>query len=225
MTTPRTLIVGDVHGCIHELRDLLAACEYRMGDEVVFVGDLVAKGPDSRGVLALCRELGAHAVMGNHDYALVEYYRARQRGEERALRPGHWALAQILSDAEFEQLCALPLWLPLPKHEAIVVHGGFAPGKPLAAQPPELLMNVRTITPEGVPSFRADAGVLWASCYNGPPFVFFGHHALAGLQRHPWALGLDTGCVYGKQLTACILPGRQVVSVPARRAYVEVAEP
>jgi hypothetical protein len=58
--------------------------------------------------------------------------------------------------------------------------------------------------------------------YRGPQRVFFGHHATAGLQQHPFALGLDTGCVYGRELTACILPDRRLVSVPARRAYAPI---
>lgn len=225
MTSQRAIVIGDVHGCADELRDLLVACAYTPRDSVVFVGDLVAKGPDSRGVLAICRELQAKAVMGNHDFALVSYYRARKRGENWPLRPGHWALAQMFSDAEFEQLDALPLWLELPEHNALIVHGGFVPGVPLEKHDPKLLLNLRTLTPQGTGSTKATGGQLWATNYEGPPFVLFGHHALAGLQKHPWAVGLDTGCVYGKQLTACVLPERSLVSVPARKAYVQVASP
>jgi len=43
----RTIIVGDVHGCVDELRLLLRQCSYAKGDRVVLAGDLVAKGPDS----------------------------------------------------------------------------------------------------------------------------------------------------------------------------------
>ena len=66
-SAPRTLVIGDVHGCLDELRALVAKAGVTADDDVVFVGDLVAKGPDSVGVVAWARERGAAAVLGNHD--------------------------------------------------------------------------------------------------------------------------------------------------------------
>jgi hypothetical protein len=52
----RIIIVGDVHGCINELRALLRKCHYRQGvDRLISVGDLVGKGPDSVAVVRLIR--------------------------------------------------------------------------------------------------------------------------------------------------------------------------
>jgi len=60
----RLVIVGDIHGCLDELEDLLAAVDFRWGaDVLVHVGDLVAKGPKSEGVLRFCHE---HSVQGWH---------------------------------------------------------------------------------------------------------------------------------------------------------------
>ena len=65
-------MVGDIQGCAPELEDLLAAIRFDPGtDELVCVGDLVNRGPDSVGVLRLLDEIGARSVLGNHEvYAL-----------------------------------------------------------------------------------------------------------------------------------------------------------
>jgi hypothetical protein len=218
----RTLVIGDVHGCSAELRDLLDACAYAEGDQIVFVGDIVAKGPDSRGVLQMYRELRARSVRGNHDQAVLRWQdpAVREAAPERA--PHHLRLARELSGEDWEVLQSLPLWLRLPEHNALIVHGGIVPGIPLDRQDPELMMNMRTLRPDGTGSRRPEDGVLWATKWEGPERVIFGHHATAGLQLHPHALGLDSGCVYGHGLTACILPEDRIVTVPSRATYVPI---
>lgn len=96
------------------------------------------------------------------------------------------------------------------------------PGVPLSKQKPEHLLKLRSIRPDGSPSERAHEGVPWASLWEGPPFVIFGHDAVRGLQQHKHALGLDTGCVYGNRLTAYIVEEERLVSVPAKKAYAEI---
>ena len=60
----------------------------------------------------------------------------------------------------------------------------------------------------------------WASKWDGPCHVYFGHDAKRGLQMHgDKATGLDTGCCYGHSLTGVVLPGREILSVDAERVY------
>jgi Calcineurin-like phosphoesterase len=71
---PRLVIVGDVHGCLEELRDLLHECDWdRKKDGLVFVGDLVNKGHFSAGVIRFARESGGLCVRGNHDDSAIRH--------------------------------------------------------------------------------------------------------------------------------------------------------
>jgi len=219
----RTLLVGDVHGCLDELEALLDACEFVAGDDrLVFVGDLVAKGPDSAGVVAIAMKHGARSVMGNHDHAVVALRDPVARAQGRAT---HREVVESLPPDALDWLAALPGTLALPEYEALVVHAGFRPDVPPETQALSALMNTRTLEADGSPAKSPLAGPLWASRWRGPRFVYFGHFAGAGLQRHTHALGLDTGCVYGGRLTACILPEQRLVSVPAARMHQEPGGP
>jgi hypothetical protein len=100
----------------------------------------------------------------------------------------------------------------------VVVHGGLVPGVAIEKQERDHLLNLRSIAADGQPSKRIE-GNPWGALWPGPEQVVYGHDAIRGLQRHPFATGLDTGCVYGRALTALVLPAGELVSVPARRAY------
>jgi hypothetical protein len=214
----RTVVVGDVHGCLDELRALAARCGEPGSTRYVFVGDLVAKGPDSQGVVAWARASKADAVLGNHDLAVVH---VRDPDVDPAPKLQHVAVAESMSDEELAWLGARPLWLALDGDAPgshLVVHGGLVPGVPLDQQERKFLLNLRSITDDGTPTKKIE-GTPWGALWKGPPHVLYGHDAVRGLQRHRFATGLDTGCVYGGALTAMVLPGGELVSVRARRAY------
>jgi hypothetical protein len=222
----RTVIVGDIHGCLDELLTLVERCGAPGDTRYVLVGDVVTKGPDSRGVLAWARETNVDAVLGNHDFAVL---RVRDPEADPAPKPLHVAVAKTLGDADFAWLEARPLWLSLDAdadaddHASrlashVVVHGGLVPGTPIREQERKYLLNLRSITDDGKPTKKIE-GTPWAELWKGPPHVVFGHDAVRGLQRHRWATGLDTGCVYGGSLTALVLPTQELVTIPARRAY------
>lgn len=216
----RTLIVGDIHGCREELEDLLEESGWETGDRLVSVGDLVAKGPDSLGVVRLFEELGGRAVRGNHDQHCLQWWDASRAGEELPkLKPAHQRVADALGDEEWKWLGALPLWLALEEHDALVVHAGLETNLPLKEQDPYNLMNMRSILADGSASRSYEEGTPWAELWPGPRLVVFGHDAVRGLQTREHAIGLDTGCVYGGWLTGVWLPERDLVSVPARATY------
>jgi hypothetical protein len=227
----RTIIVGDVHGCVDELGRLLDLVAPAASDQVLFVGDLIARGPDSLGVLELYRQVNGKSVLGNHEFKLLGAHRARQNGTKRPrISALHYALMHRLGAEDWALLEQLPLWLSVPEHGLRVVHAGVLPEQSLEAQDPWVLTHIRSIDPEGKPSPRHDYQP-WAERYAGEPHLVFGHNSRLGLQLHPSATGLDTGCVYGGRLTALVLGAEQRVpsaaaerrellcSVPAARVY------
>ena len=74
--TPRTIAIGDIHGCSQALKTLLAAVKPRPEDRIVTLGDYVNRGPDSRGVLeqliALEQQCALVALLGNHDQTMLD---------------------------------------------------------------------------------------------------------------------------------------------------------
>ena len=217
---PRVIAIGDVHGCLDELQDLLRQCDYRPGDLVVFLGDLVCKGPDSLSVVQMAREIGAIGVRGNHDFEVVRWHHAIQSGvDPPVVGSEHFHIASCLSQADIEWMYKLPWYISSKELGALFVHAGFVSGIRLAKQNPRLMMNMRSILPDGTVTSKFFNNWPWARLWDGPQTVLFGHDADRGLQQYEHAIGLDTGCVYGGRLTACILPEKRLVSVSARREY------
>lgn len=219
----RTILVGDVHGCLIELEELLGKVGYAQGDHLCFVGDLVARGPSSAGVVALCRKLGATVVRGNHEEKLLRWYKAQKAGlPAEPLGSIHMMAARSLGPDDWAFLEKTPLWFDLPGHDVRIVHAGVVPGIPIDKQSRRAMLTMRALSEVGEPLEKAGP-VPWGSRYLGPTHVVFGHHAQPRPQTHPFATGIDTGCVYGGALTAMVLPGGQPVPPLADRFSVLTA--
>ncbi len=189
-------VVGDVHGCIDELRDLLDVLRPGADDLVVFVGDLVRKGPDSEAVLDLVAGAPNMAsVRGNNEQKFLD-------GEKPADRLG----------GDLDPLASMPAAVSF--GDALVVHGGVDPRRPFDDHSLVDLLETRAVPPE-----NGYDGPFWFELHEGPPRVFFGHTVLSSPVARDWAVGLDTGCVYGGELTAYDYRADEFVSVPARETY------
>ncbi len=235
----RLIIVGDIHGCLDELKRLLEKVKFDpTTTTVISVGDTMVKGPNSVGVIRYIRSFprgSFFVIRGNHeDNALL----ARFKPEGKHGQMEVFSFVKEFTNEEIEWLQELPVSISIPELSLLVVHAGVNPTKvgwPVSRQEFSDLIRIRCVdeTDGSTTKKNPDEGKrkLWATLYQGPPLVVFGHDAKRKLQIHPWARGLDTGCVYGGSLTAMVvedtrdtsgwLERAEIVSVPAARAYCQ----
>ena len=223
----RVVIIGDVHGCTAELTELLSkiAPQRRCEDRVLFLGDVLGKGPDPIGALRLVRQTidrlpGSEMIGGNHEHMLLRgYEKARSEGILlRHARDDALHIAANLTQEEFGWLRARPYVVALPEHGVLAVHAGLRSNLHLGQQEPGDMLWMRSLLPNGIPS-KVAGKTSWAAWWPGPDHVVFGHDARRKLQMHAFATGIDTGVVYGGHLTALELPGRTLMQVAAKKVY------
>ncbi len=229
-------IIGDVHGCYLELMELLEKLGWNVtpdgdatpppGRKAVFIGDMVDRGPRIvpvlKTVMKLHREGHCLCLLGNHDWKLLRALRGNKvqvkHGLENSIGQLQNEGPEFLKELE-EFLQGLPTHYMLDEGRLAVAHGGI----------PENMQGrdsrrVRVFTLYGDVTGRTDSHGMpirgdWASRYQGKAMVVYGHVAVKRACWHNNTLDIDTGCVYGGQLTALKYPEMELLSVKARQVY------
>jgi len=210
-----TCVIGDIHGCHDSLTRLLQKVLHR-ADTLVFLGDYVDRGPQSKEVVATILSLcTTHPrvvpLMGNHDHLFLQYLTGGdsslffQVGGLQTL--ASYGLSPTASREEITRqvpsehvafLRSLPLFWE--DQHALYVHAGLQPGRHLSQQTAQWCLWARE--------------AFLMSTYDFGKPVVFGHTVFAEPHLTADKIGIDTGAVYGGQLTALLLPGREMISVP-----------
>lgn len=233
-------IVGDVHGCYDELTELLGLLGYQPdevsamrhpdGRRLVFVGDLVDRGPKIVAAVTLARRMveagQAFCVPGNHDNKLLRYLLGHHVQIKHGLAESI-AQTEALPEGEradwiaaYERFIGgLGTHLLLDGGQLVVAHAGIRETDQGRDSP-----RIRAFTLYGIPTGEHDENGLpirvnWAADYTGPAAVVYGHTPVAEPVWQNNTLNIDTGCTFGGRLTALRWPERELVSVPARRVY------
>ena len=208
MPIPRTIIIGDVHGCSTELKNLIYKVEYQpKSDRLIFVGDLINKGPDSKGVLDFAMNYNAECVLGNHEVEFLNHLEGIKmdpRMEKVRIQLGE-NISQYTNWIKNQ-----PLYIN--EQDFLVVHAGLMPETKAEDTDSKILTSIRTWDGEGK-DLKSDANPAWYDLYTDKKLVVYGHWALDGLNIRENTIGLDSGCVYGNKLSALILPKREIVQV------------
>jgi protein phosphatase len=239
-------VIGDIHGCRAELELLLAELGYDVSRDgegravgahrddrrVVFVGDLVDRGPDTPGVLRLVMGMvasgDAFCVPGNHENKLLRALRGRNVQVTHGLAE---SLAQLGEQgqefrAEVEQfLDGLISHYVFDGGALVISHAGL-----IERYQGRASGRVREFCLYGQTTGETDEYGLpvrypWAQEYRGKAMVLYGHTPVPTPEWINNTLCLDTGCVFGGRLTALRYPERELVSVPAAEVYYEPSRP
>ncbi len=235
----RRIFVGDIQGCREELERLLERVRYdTAADDLQPVGDLVNRGPDSLGTLRVLKQVNAGGVLGNHDLHALRVARGLRNPGRRD------TLSKLFASEDapllLEWLARRPFVRVWP--DGVCVHAGL---NPAWRDPVATLSELDPYTPCVESDFATRAryctvnGETPETDWPVPPsrfkpwwrffkedgwqgrWIVFGHWARQGLLDRPMLKGLDTGCVWGKCLTAWIPEEDRFVQVPAVRPYAE----
>lgn len=212
----RTVVIGDIHGCLDSLNNLLDLILPK-ADTLIFLGDYVDRGPDSQGVVERLLALQTNhprliTLKGNHDLMFQQYF----EGQESSLffRVGG---KETLASYDISHDASAPLTLIPATHihffrelplffedqHAFYVHAGLEPDRHLTLQRPQWCLWARE-------------KFLNSSFKLGKPIIF-GHTVFPRPYIKNDKIGIDTGAVYGGQLTALILPDMEYISVPGEQ--------
>ena len=240
-------IVGDLHGCFDELRALLGELGYAVergeqatggrwrvnhadGRRLIFLGDLVDRGPASGSCLRLVMDAVAAGTAlclpGNHDDKLGRKLRGRdvklnrwleETLEQLAAEPPEWR------DQVAEFIDSLASHYELNGGHLVVAHAGMKETMQGRASRAVREFALYGETTGETDEFGLPVRHEWAADYRGRAQVVYGHTPVPAAEWLNRTICVDTGCVFGGRLTALRYPENELVSVPAARAYSEPA--
>jgi polynucleotide kinase-phosphatase len=232
-------IIGDIHGCRSELESLLGRLGYDVdgarhsdGRTIVFLGDLVDRGPDIPGVLRLVMKMvasgSALCVPGNHEMKLLR----KLRGKDVQITHG---LAESLAQLEreppefrksvMEFIDDLVSHYVLDDGKLVVAHAGMKESMQGRGSGKVRDFALYGETTGETDEFGLPVRYNWAAEYRGRAMVVYGHTPVPEPEWLNGTINVDTGCVFGGRLTALRYPEKELVSVPAERTWCEPAKP
>ncbi|MCM8539551.1 MAG: metallophosphoesterase [Lentisphaeraceae bacterium] len=220
----RTLLVGDIHGCYRELKELLKKVSYDpLSDRLISLGDLVHKGPKAWKVLKFFYENNLEVVMGNHDWHFLEFLKGNKKTYPEAEKI--LLKCEIDKPALIEWMSTFPFYIE--SDDFIAVHAGFNPDRKKFSNTSNFnMMTARYFDTKNlrmISSTKVDSHKLKPWYHEYPPekidnkITVFGHWAQPLPRVYKNFRCIDTGCCYGGNLSCLVLPEDKIVKVPSQQ--------
>lgn len=206
----QTLIIyGDIHGCYDEFLSLRNQINPQKNDIEVCVGDIITKGKNSIKTLDFIIENNIKSVLGNHEDKIIRYLNHQTSNKKNPIEldKDEQSIVDNLSEKHIDFLQNLPLYLQF--EDITVLHGGIQNSmdlKNLSKRDKQKILRMRYVdeNDEYLTYGQEDENsTFWADIYDGSQgFIIYGHQWFNEPKKSNFALGIDTGCVYGNMLSA-----------------------
>jgi len=227
----RTIIIGDIHGCLEEFEELLNKLQYNKNtDRLILLGDLIDRGPDSVGVVRKAREFDLECVRGNHEVKFLKWYNGNKFYDAHK----HY---NEFSDDDVSYINRMPFYIKI-TDDLWILHAGIKPGLSLDKQKKDDFVflrytdeNRKFISIKKIAAGEAEDAKFWTSFGPFGANVVYGHevHSMSDIRIDKFddgtaCYGIDTGCCFGGKLTALIWDTKEIVQVQAKKEYYKPFE-
>lgn len=219
----RIFVIGDVHGCAQELSTLLDLLykdkNLSTNDLVIFIGDYIDRGIDSKGVIDLLLKVQRDYpdtifLRGNHEEMILDFLGFEGEGGDVFLKNGGTRtlasygidseriepeeIAQVFPREHLSFLLNTERYVIFDNY--ICVHAGLSPLRDIRAQLDKDIFWIRDDFINNVHFFEK--------------IVVFGHTPYKDVLLHlPYKIGIDTGAVYGNKLSCVELVNNEIIQV------------
>jgi len=234
-------IIGDIHGCFEEFKKLTECLNYEWVNNIplhpdrklAFVGDITDRGPQSLALIEVVYSIvieqrNGYYVPGNHCNKLYRYFLGNKVQVKHGLET---TVAEYESLNKKEQQSirekfiqlyeASPLYHVLDNGRLVIAHAGIK--EELIGKQGErvktfvLYGDITGKTHEDGTPVRLD----WAMKYSGKAVIVYGHTPVKEPRIIHNTYNIDTGAVFGGNLTSLRYPEMETYSVPSSMPYVE----
>ena len=209
----KLIIYGDIHGCYDEFISLRNKINPQKDDIEVCVGDIITKGKNSVKTLNFIIKNNIKSILGNHEDKIIRYLNHQKSNKKNpiVLDNDEQNIIDNLTEKYIQFLENLPLFLRF--ENITIVHGGLQNHMNLdnlSEKDKQKILRLRYLDEnyEFLAYGKEDEkSIFWADLYDGNQgFIVYGHQWFQEIKKSKFALGIDTGCVYGNQLSAIVFP-------------------